>query len=283
LVLMVVVIGTGLGCYGAWLIVVRSVFPPAPPEPACIARADGDVSLRPDQMANAATIAAIGVRRGLPAQAVQVALATALQESKLVNLPGGDRDSVGLFQQRPSQGWGQAQQLADPRFAAAAFYHALVAVPGWQTMAVGDAAQAVQRSAYPQAYLQWSDQAGILARALTEAAGGALSCDHIAAGNQRGAAAVGVLTADFQADWGATATATGPGTGGGTVTITAPDPTTGWRYASWLVAHAQRTGVEQVELEGLSWTASSGRWKATTQARGGAHAVTARVFPATGK
>jgi hypothetical protein len=279
-VFLVVVVGIGLGCYGAWLVFVRSVIPPAPPQPVCTARADGEASLRPEQMANAATIAAVGVRRGLPARAVQIALAAALQESKLVNLAGGDRDSVGLFQQRPSQGWGEAQQLADPRFAAAAFYHTLVGVRGWQAMDVGDAAQAVQRSAYPQAYLQWSDEAGILARALTEAVGGAVSCAHIVAGDQRGTAALGALTADFHADWGATVAVSDAG---GAVTVTAPDPTTGWRYASWLVAYAQRTGVERVDLDGLGWTAGAGRWQATTPPPGGTHAVKARVFPAHGK
>src|SRR5262245_58022519 len=110
-----------------------TALPPPAPDPVCVAHVPdaqrspgpaspgtdiGDVSLDPDQMANAATIAAVGVRRGLPLRAVQVALAAAMQESKLTNLPGGDRDSIGLFQQRPSQGWGTEQQLADPRYAA---------------------------------------------------------------------------------------------------------------------------------------------------------------------
>ena len=91
----------------------------------CVTEADGQVELSPEQMANAATIAAIGVRRGLPERAVIVALATAFQESQLRNLTGGDRDSVGLFQQRPSQGWGTPEQIQDTRYATARFYAAL--------------------------------------------------------------------------------------------------------------------------------------------------------------
>ena len=119
------------------------------------------------QADNAKTIAAIGLQEGLPHHAVTVALAAALQESRLRNLPGGDRDSVGLFQQRPSQGWGTPLQLKDPRYAAAAFYRALGRVPGWATMSVTDAAQRVQRSATPEAYANWEAEARVLARILT--------------------------------------------------------------------------------------------------------------------
>ena len=124
--------------------------------PASVASDLTEVTLVPARMANAATIAAVGLIRGVPRRALVVALATALQESKLDNLTGGDRDSVGLFQQRPSQGWGTVEQIADPRYAANAFYTALLKVHGWQNMRVTDAAQAVQRSAYPEAYQQWA-------------------------------------------------------------------------------------------------------------------------------
>jgi len=104
---------------------------------------------------------------GFPHHAVTVALAAALQESLLRNLPGGDRDSVGLFQQRPSQGWGTPAQLTDPRYAAAAFYRALGRISGWSTMPVTDAAQRVQHSATPEAYANWEAEARVLARILT--------------------------------------------------------------------------------------------------------------------
>ncbi|MEV0430583.1 C40 family peptidase [Micromonospora sp. NPDC050495] len=120
-----------------------------------------------DQVANAAVVVDVGAQRAVPPRGWVIALATAMQESTLRNLPGGDRDSVGLFQQRPSQGWGAPARLRDPHYAAAAFYQALLAVDGWQAMALTDAAQAVQRSAHPGAYARWEDDAIALVRVLT--------------------------------------------------------------------------------------------------------------------
>ncbi|MER7894288.1 C40 family peptidase [Micromonospora sp. NPDC094482] len=120
-----------------------------------------------EQTAYAAAIVAAGAELTVPPRGWVIALATAMQESTLRNLSGGDRDSVGLFQQRPSQGWGLPVQLRDPRYAAGKFYQALLAVDGWQAMALTDAAQAVQRSAYPGAYAKWEDDAIALVRVLT--------------------------------------------------------------------------------------------------------------------
>jgi len=112
--------------------------------------------LSQDQMRNAATIIAVGQRMSVPARGWVVAIATALQESVLSNLPNlgarNDHDSVGLFQQRPSQGWGTVEQIMDPAYASTKFYQKLVSIPGWERMAVTDAAQRVQGSAYPDAY-----------------------------------------------------------------------------------------------------------------------------------
>jgi hypothetical protein len=88
-----------------------------------------------------------------------IALATAIQESGLRNLPYGDRDSLGVFQQRSSQGWGTPAQILDPTYAASRFYRALLAVPGWQSLPLTVAANAVQRSAYPRAYAEHQTQA----------------------------------------------------------------------------------------------------------------------------
>jgi hypothetical protein len=118
--------------------------------------------LTAEQRANAQKIIETGKRLGLPPQAWKIAIATALQESSLRNLSGGDRDSVGLFQQRPSQGWGTPAQLQDPNYAATKFYQSLQKVPGWQTMPVTVAAQRVQRSGYPQAYAKWEPLANAL-------------------------------------------------------------------------------------------------------------------------
>ena len=117
--------------------------------------------------ANAALISAISVQRGMPARAATIALATAYQESDLRNLEYGDRDSLGLFQQRPSQGWGSRAQLLDPYFSVNAFYDALAQVDGYLTMPVTQAAQQVQRSGFPGAYADHEQDARVLASALT--------------------------------------------------------------------------------------------------------------------
>ena len=122
-----------------------------------------------EQVANAATIVAVGRQQQIPRRGWIIAVATAIQESTLRNLPGGDRDSVGLFQQRPSQGWGTAAQLQDPAYASAKFYAALATVPGWTQMALTEAAQVVQRSAYPDAYAKHEPAATALANAVAGA------------------------------------------------------------------------------------------------------------------
>jgi hypothetical protein len=275
-VVLVAVVGIGIGCFGAWRLLMPAALKPAP-QPVCVANAGAQAKLVPEQMGNAATIAAVGIRRGLPVQAVQVALATALQESKLRNLSGGDRDSVGLFQQRPSQGWGTPEQLMDVRFAATAFYVALVKVRGWQEMNVADAAQAVQHSAYPDAYTQWSSTADTLARALAGAADGAVACTLPGGSEPHGATAVDALTVGLRTDWGGVGVVAGPGAT--EVTVRAADALTGWRYAYWLVSHAEECGVEQVRVGALTWTAADGRWSGTSTATpsGAAVSVMARV------
>jgi hypothetical protein len=121
--------------------------------------------LSTEQAANAGTIAGVARARGLPDRAIVIALATAQQESRLRNLDYGDRDSLGLFQQRPSQGWGTEAQVQDPVYAAGIFYDRLVTVPGWDTGRLTDVAQTVQRSGYPEAYQQWEPMAAELTAA----------------------------------------------------------------------------------------------------------------------
>ncbi|MFF3069172.1 C40 family peptidase [Kitasatospora sp. NPDC057936] len=122
---------------------------------------------KPDeQIPNAKTIQATGVAMHIPARGQIVALATALQESGLRNINYGDRDSLGLFQQRPSQGWGTAAQIMQPVYASTKFYEALQQVSGWQSMTVTQAAQAVQRSGFPDAYAKWEPLATALQKAI---------------------------------------------------------------------------------------------------------------------
>ncbi|WDV33661.1 hypothetical protein OIM90_27600 [Streptomyces sp. AD16] len=129
-----------------------------------------------DQVPNAKTIQATGVAMNIPARGQVVALATALQESGLRNLTYGDRDSLGLFQQRPSMGWGTASQILDPVHASTKFYEGLKKVSGWQSLSVTQAAQAVQKSGFPEAYAKWESLATALQKAiepLLQKAGGA--------------------------------------------------------------------------------------------------------------
>jgi hypothetical protein len=157
----------------------------AGPASACLpasSTAPGPVSLEEEQLANAATIIEVGRSRGVPPRGWVVALAAAMQESSLRSLPYGDRDSAGLFQMRPSMGWGTFAQVTDPTYAATAFYGGpdvppenpgLLDVDGWQRMGVAEAAQAVERSAYPDAYTRWVDEA---TRLITELGGESLEC-----------------------------------------------------------------------------------------------------------
>ncbi|MCX4388909.1 hypothetical protein OG777_18490 [Micromonospora peucetia] len=238
----------------------------------CTVQADGRVVLDADQMANAATIAAIGIQRKMPDQAVVVALATAYQESGLRNLAGGDRDSVGLFQQRPSQGWGTPEQIRDPRYAARKFYTALKKVRGWEQMRVTDAAQKVQRSAFPEAYEKWADESEVLTRALVGHATGAVACTVGRDPVMRGEAAASALTRGLALDWGLAGVADLTG-----LTVPAADERRGWRYAHWLVSHAQDHGVKRVRFGDLEWTARDGTWNRTDDAPA-AGRVVAEVF-----
>jgi hypothetical protein len=215
-----------------------------PPAPAC---GTADYSLSPQQARNAATIAGVGQRLGMPGHAVTVALATALQESKLQNLTGGDRDSAGLFQQRPSQGWGTYQQVTDPVYAATAFYQRLRAQPNWMQLTVTQAAQLVQRSGAPNAYAQWEPEARALAGALTGEAPATFTCHDLVLDPAAAADLVAVANAEL-----------------GTALFTGPhDPARGWALATWLVANATRFAVDQVSFDGRTWTASGGSWTAT--------------------
>ncbi|WP_157979512.1 hypothetical protein [Kribbella monticola] len=130
-------------------------------------------SLRDTQIAFAKIIDEVAVHRGLPGQATLVALMTALQESQLQNLTYGSADSVGLFQQRPSTGWGDRDQILKPRYAANAFFGGaaapsppgLVDIDGWPQMSYNDAAQAVQASGHPDLYAQHEQEAKDIAAA----------------------------------------------------------------------------------------------------------------------
>lgn len=206
------------------------------------------VRFTPEQMDNAATITAIGVHRGLPARAATIALATAIQESKLRNLDYGDRDSVGLFQQRPSQGWGTTAQLMDPVYATNAFYDALVKIDGYQSMEITKVAQAVQRSAAPLAYAEHETEGRVLASNLAGYNPGHLGC-RLGPADAPGDTTE--IQRQLQEEWGLTAAHQGA-----TLVVTAPTGTRAWAIGSWAVAKAQATNVTAVRIGSSTWQRS---------------------------
>ena len=222
--------------------------------PGCtIASGATSYSIDIDQAVNAATIAAVGRKRGLPDHAATVAIAAALQESQLHNLGYGDRDSLGLFQQRPSQGWGTAQQLTTPTYAANAFFDALARVPGWVDLPVTVAAQRVQRSATPDAYANWEPEARTLAAALTGEVPAGIACRfRLARSKQPPPAYAAGLTREL---------------GISRVDAQVPAPQA-WTAAAWLTAHAQSLRIVAISLRGRRWTAASGRWRSSPPADG---------------
>ncbi len=255
---------------------------PLPDREGCEATVgDVTVTLSTEQAENAATIAAVGVARGLPARAVSIALATAFQESKLSNLDHGDRDSLGLFQQRPSQGWGTPAQVRDPVYAANAFYDGLVQVDGYRSMPITEAAQEVQRSAHPGAYEDHAEGARALASALTGYSPGRFSCvvdDPPPAGSAtldaRGLTArAAAVRADVRSRFGdlpmggfapggvSTGHAAGSAHYDGRAVdvffrpVTADNRRRGWALAHYMVAHAARLHVDHVIFDGRIWSA----------------------------
>jgi len=159
--------------YFAWH---EGVGPLPDPEGCTATVGDHTVDMSIEQAENAALIAAVAEKRGLPARAVTIAIATAYQESKLRNLEGGDRDSLGIFQQRPSQGWGTEEQIMDPYFATNSFFDALVKIDGYQDMEITDAAQAVQKSAFPDAYADHEQDGRAIASAMSGNSRAAFTC-----------------------------------------------------------------------------------------------------------
>ncbi|MEV6663089.1 heavy metal transporter [Streptomyces nigra] len=257
----------------------------------------------PEQAVNAATIAAVGTGRGLPERAVTIALATALQESALRNIDHGDRDSLGLFQQRPSQGWGTQKQIMDPTYAAGAFYEHLVKVPDYTRLPLTDAAQRVQRSGFPEAYAKHEPDAALLATALTGRSAATLTCegrpdttptegtDRVRAALvrdfgrdalQSAAAEVGTgkasptPSAEPSAD-GDGRTVVLPVTGDGRSGDGREAGERGWQLAHWAVANASRLHIQQVVYAGREWTAGNtdSRWR-TSGAAGAPESGTGR-------
>lgn len=267
---------------GAAVVMMRGIGPAPDPESCQATVGDAVVVLDLEQAENAALITAISIQRGLPARAASIALATAYQESKIYNIDYGDRDSLGLFQQRPSQGWGTTKQIMNRTYAINAFYDGLVRVEGYEDMRITEAAQEVQRSGFPEAYQDHADDARVLASALSgETRPGAFTCvirhdsssdptDLNAAGLTKRAAKVG---RDVEAAFGDLALG-GFEPGGATSghiegsahyegraidifvrPINDANNRQGWAIASYLVANADRLRIQTVIFDDRIWSA----------------------------
>jgi hypothetical protein len=225
-----------------------------PPSPACrVGNGAESLLLDTEQAANATTITAVARRMKLPHHAVTIALATVLQESRMHNLPYGDRDSVGLFQQRPSQGWGTPAQLLTPSYAATAFYQHLAKVHGWQHLPVAEAAQDVQHSADGSGYEAWVEEARAIARALTGEVTAEFSC-RFASGAQPAPARL-VSLAGIELGRG--------------MLRGAGDSADDWLVAQWLVGHSYQLGIRTVTVDGHRWRRDRhGRWPGRRRASG---------------
>lgn len=275
--LLVMVIIAGLLVAAGFFVLSKfthlSLFNPA----GCTFSDNGtQVSLALDQTQDASVIAAVGQRLGVPAFGIEVAEATALQESKLENIDYGDRDSVGLFQQRPSQGWGTSAQILDPVYASTKFFQALTKVSNWQTLTLADAAQAVQHSADGSAYASHEQEATVLATVFTGAAGSGLSCTldgptfaPQTAGANGLTAQSAAYSAAFQNQLGSLSMQN-VSAGGSAFDIPVPGSTetTGWSYANWSVAQAESLGVVTVTYDGKTWSAAQGSagWQSVANA-----------------
>lgn len=269
--------------------------------PYCTASADGKSGpkgsgqfdeMSPEQASNAATIAAVGVAKGMPDRAVTIALATAMQESALRNLDHGDRDSLGLFQQRPSQGWGTPEQIMDPVYSAGIFYDRLAEIKGYSRLPLTVAAQKVQLSGFPQAYAKHEPEATVLTGAFTGT--GHLTCTGPAPARAGDPAEVRAeLTRllgknplyTLPAAAGAPASGKGAGEGSGSapeseVTLVAkpgggdPAARTGQVLAQWAVAGSRELGITRVSYGDRSWVAGKDgdRWQERGAAGSGAGA-----------
>jgi hypothetical protein len=244
--------------------------------PRCQATALGQgVTFTPEQMGNAATIVGIAMKRGLPARAATIAVATSIQESKLRNVQYGDRDSLGLFQQRPSQGWGTSAQILDPEYATNAFYDELIKIEGYQAMEITEVAQRVQKSGFPGAYASHEQEGRVIASAVSGHSPGGLGCrlDSATASDRPG------LQRAMRRELGVRGTASGS-----TLAVDARDTQQAWGVAAWSVAKASGAGVTEVTVGGRRWTRQldKGGWSwaaAPGQARASATRVTITFAP----
>jgi hypothetical protein len=222
----------------------------------CVARANQRAAeLSFEQAENAALISAISIRRDLPARAATIAIATAFQESDIQNLDYGDRDSLGIFQQRPSMGWGDPEELMDPYYATNKFYDHLVKVDGYESAPIDEAAQAVQRSIDGTLYAQHEPDARALASSLTGQSPAAFSCTLAEPPSEHDLAG---LRAELTKAFGSSVPAS-TASSGDTMTVPVGSgseaATRGWAVAHFALAYGRQFGVTTVSYAGQTWSA----------------------------
>jgi len=211
----------------------------------------GSYSLQTDQAQVASVILGVVLKRDLPERAAVLTIGAALQESKLRNLAAGqgDRDSVGVLQQRPSQGWGSAEDLADVQYATGKFLDAVVKVPNWENDSLATVVQTVQFSADGSAYARHEDEAQAISDALFGNIAAGVSCRISKPSRSATPATVlAALTTDLPV--------AKPTVSARTITVTGA----GWATTAWLVCNADRLGIESVRYAGKRWKYSGG-WK----------------------
>lgn len=200
----------------------------------------------------ASLMAAISLRRGLPPRATTIAIATAFQESKVHNIDYGDRDSIGLFQQRPSQGWGTPEQIRDPHYSIGKFYDGLVKVKNYASLEITDAAQKVQRSAHPGAYAQHEGYARSLASSLTGYSPASFNCQV----NPTQGGSADTVDKSVQDAFGKTAmSSTKDALAYPLNGSPANQQARGWALAQYLVANASHLKIASISFAGRMWTA----------------------------
>ncbi len=250
---VVAVVVLGAAGFGGWK--VYDWFTVRMNPQLCYLTVDGQtepLTLTHEQAGNAAIIVAESYNQGLSEQAAVIALATAWQESSLRNLDYGDRDSLGLFQQRPSYGWGTEEQIMDPWYSSGKFYEELVKFEGWESGDVNDVAQQVQRSGHPDAYRKHETNARALAGALRGSRPAALTCvqrdpatgDHSTV--DRVLAAVPGITVANQE---------------GTITITGGEAAAIWSAAQLTVAFTQDIGINEATVATWTWRQPQRSWE----------------------
>jgi len=241
---LAVVVAIGVGIF--WWLRDRNLTEPVPGQQRCVATANNKSAVLDLEQAHyASIIAGVSVRRGLPPRAASIALATAYQETGIRNLDYGDRDSVGLFQQRPSQGWGTRREILDPDYASGRFYDALVKIKNWEDDDINDVAQKVQRSGHPEAYRDHEADARVLASTLTGQSPAGFTClDRSGTpGDAKG------LRSAMQRTFGSL----NDSADGSVVTIRARSERLAWAYAHYAVANAASYGVTNVKVGNRSW------------------------------